>query len=72
MIEQAAAVSASPVVRDAWARGDSIAVHGWIYSVANGLLRDLEVTAASNTEAELARSKAVERIFQTGAASEAR
>jgi len=31
-------------IRDAWARGQSLALHGWIYDLQNGLLRDLEVT----------------------------
>jgi len=31
-------------VQDAWARGQSLAVHGWIYSIANGLITDLNVT----------------------------
>jgi len=32
------------VVRDAWRRGQAVAVHGWIYGVADGRLRDLGVT----------------------------
>jgi carbonic anhydrase len=32
------------VVRDAWRRGQRLAVHGWIYGVADGRLRDLGVT----------------------------
>jgi carbonic anhydrase len=33
-----------PIIRDAWRRGQSLALHGWIYDLRNGLLRDLEVT----------------------------
>jgi len=39
--EQVRNVANTTVVRDAWARGQSVAVHGWIYDVADGLLRDL-------------------------------
>jgi len=37
------------VVQDAWAAGRSLAVHGWIYGVENGLLRDLECTRESSS-----------------------
>lgn len=37
-------VAATTIVRDAWSRGQALAVHGWIYGLADGLLRDLEVT----------------------------
>ena len=37
------------VVQDAWAAGRSLAVHGWIYGVENGLLRDLECTCESTS-----------------------
>jgi len=35
------------IVQDAWRRGQSIAVHGWIYSLADGLLRDLGLAIES-------------------------
>ncbi len=41
VIEQVVNVSQTTVVRDAWARGDALAVHGWIYGIRDGLLRDL-------------------------------
>jgi len=50
VIEQAANVCQTTVVQDAWARGQSLTVHGWIYSVADGLLRDLGVTAGDGPE----------------------
>jgi carbonic anhydrase len=31
-------------VQEAWARGQQLCVHGWIYSLANGLVTDLDVT----------------------------
>jgi carbonic anhydrase len=43
VIEQVVNVSQTTVVHDAWARGQELAVHGVIYAVADGLLRDLEV-----------------------------
>jgi carbonic anhydrase len=32
------------MVRDAWQRGQGLALHGWIYDLRDGLLRDLEVS----------------------------
>ncbi|MEX1184145.1 MAG: carbonate dehydratase [Gemmatimonadota bacterium] len=51
VIEQVVNVSQTTVVRDAWARGHALTVHGWIYNVADGLLRDLGICV--NTESEL-------------------
>jgi len=47
VIEQVANVSQTTIVRDAWSRNQALTVHGWIYDLSNGLLRDLEVTLAS-------------------------
>ena len=44
VVEQVLNVSQTTVVRDAWARGRELAVHGWIYDLRDGLLRDLGVT----------------------------
>jgi carbonic anhydrase len=41
VIEQVVNVCQAPTVREAWARGQPLAVHGWIYSIKDGLLRDL-------------------------------
>jgi carbonic anhydrase len=43
VIEQVMNVSRTTVVRDAWARGQSLTVHGWVYDLRDGLLRDLDV-----------------------------
>jgi carbonic anhydrase len=50
VIEQVVNVSQTTVVREAWSRGRSLAVHGWIYSLDNGLLRDLEMCVTAQTE----------------------
>ncbi|HKH44542.1 MAG TPA: carbonate dehydratase [Thermoanaerobaculia bacterium] len=52
VIEQVVNVSQTTVVRDAWTRGKALAVHGWIYDLGDGLLRDLGVCITN--EAELA------------------
>lgn len=43
VIEQVANVCHTTIVQDAWRRGQELAVHGWIYALDNGLLRDLHV-----------------------------
>jgi carbonic anhydrase len=43
VIEQVLYVSQTTVVREAWARGQPLALHGWIYDVGDGLLRDLDM-----------------------------
>jgi len=50
VIEQVANLSRTTVVRDAWSRGQAVTVHGWIYDLSDGLLRDLDVSAASEQE----------------------
>jgi len=44
VIEQVGNVALSTVLQDAWARGQKIAVHGWVYRLRDGLLKDLQVT----------------------------
>jgi carbonic anhydrase len=44
VIEQVANVCRTSIVEDAWARGQPLTVHGWIYGIHDGLLRDLNVT----------------------------
>jgi carbonic anhydrase len=37
-------LSRLPTVINAWSRGQPLAIHGWVYDLRDGLLRDLEVT----------------------------
>ena len=46
VLAQVAAVAANPFIRDAWSRGQAVAIHGWIYSIQDGLIRDLEATVS--------------------------
>ena len=50
VIEQVANVSQTTIARDAWARGQELTVHGWIYGLQNGLLRDLGTSVRSYEE----------------------
>ncbi|HEX2801098.1 MAG TPA: carbonic anhydrase [Phenylobacterium sp.] len=44
VIRQVRNVASDVFVQDAWARGQSVCVHGWVYSLASGLINDLDVT----------------------------
>ena len=46
VVEQVRHVCQTTIVQDAWRRGQPLAVHGWIYDVCDGLLRDLNSTIA--------------------------
>ena len=51
VIEQVLSVSRTTIVQNAWQRGQELAVHGWIYGLQDGLLRDLGVSVANAAEA---------------------
>ena len=51
-----------PIVQDAWARGQELTVHGWIYGLDDGLLRDLGVTTSAADEIDLRRADTVARL----------
>jgi carbonic anhydrase len=50
VIEQVVNLGQTTVVREAWSRGQAVTLHGWIYDIHDGLIRDLSVTAASESE----------------------
>jgi carbonic anhydrase len=51
VIEQVQNVCHTTIARDAWERGQELNVHGWIYGIADGLVRDLKTTVADFREA---------------------
>jgi carbonic anhydrase len=61
VIEQAANVALSTVLQDAWARGQTINVHGWVYGLKDGLLKDLKVTISNPEEIMNVFSTAIKR-----------
>ncbi len=44
VIEQVGNIALTTTIQDAWARGQQVAIHGWVYGIHNGLLKDLHVT----------------------------
>jgi carbonic anhydrase len=62
VIEQVRNVSRTTIVRDAWERGQALTVHGWIYGLKDGLLRDLGVTASDPRQAVETYEAAIEAL----------
>jgi carbonic anhydrase len=50
-IDQAGHVCETSIVRDAWSRGQALAVHAWIYGLKDGRIRDLGFSAGSRASA---------------------
>jgi carbonic anhydrase len=58
VIEQVGNVALSNVMQDAWARGQKVSVHGWVYGLKDGLVKDLQVT--------MSHSEEVVEVFRNG------
>jgi len=61
-LEQAVNVCRSTIIQDAWARGQSVAVHGWVYTLRDGLAHDLGLNVASMRDLEVQYPEALARI----------
>jgi carbonic anhydrase len=59
VIEQVMNVSRTTIVQNAWDRGQELAVHGWIYGIGDGLLRDLDICITNQRELSTAYEDAV-------------
>jgi carbonic anhydrase len=59
VIEQVVNVCQTTIVQDAWDRGQQLAVHGWVYGLKDGLLRDLGTTVTKVEEASAAYREAL-------------
>jgi len=64
VLEQARNVCRTTVVTDAWQRGQSVVVHGWVYGLDNGLLQDMRITVANSDEMAGAYALALQALHQ--------
>ena len=62
VLEQALNVGETTVVRDAWARGQALSVHGWIYGLSDGRLSDLGMLASGFEELEPSYQASLARL----------
>ncbi|HLA34557.1 MAG TPA: carbonate dehydratase [Rhodocyclaceae bacterium] len=68
ILEQTRHVANTPLVRDAWARGQALTLHGWIYGLSDGLLGDIGIEATASGDVEDAYRRALARIVARNAA----
>lgn len=61
VVEQVVSVSQSTIVRDAWQRGQALSIHGWIYGIGDGMLRDLGMGVSNAEEVTQCYAAALER-----------
>jgi carbonic anhydrase len=61
VLAQVRALAFNPLVNDAWGRGQKLSIHGWIYSIKDGLIRDLEATVSSRKDAAKLKARAAGR-----------
>ncbi len=80
VMEQVFQIGRSPIVQQAWAKGQTLRVHGWVYGLHTGLVRDLHVmidhvqahppapllTMAAQTEQRLVDERHAERQRHAG------
>jgi len=50
VVEQVKNVGNTTIVQEAWLRGQQVTIHGWIYSIMDGLLKDMDVCISSSEE----------------------
>lgn len=58
VLSQVCALAVNPFLQEAWARNQPVSIHGWIYSIKDGLIRDLGVSVSSRKEASRLRDTA--------------
>lgn len=63
VLEQARAAWQTRIVSEAWARGQKLAIHGWIYALHDGRLRDLNVTVNNAAESDEILNRALTGIL---------
>jgi len=66
VIEQVANVAQTTVVRDAWDRGQNLTVHGWVYSLDNGLVNDLGMHLSDHADFAESYARALRDLERTG------
>ncbi|MCK2149945.1 MULTISPECIES: carbonate dehydratase [Marinobacter] len=62
VVEQVNHVSQNSIVQDAWKRGQPLTVHGFVYALRDGVLRDMGLSISSDDERESVRSRTIEEL----------
>ena len=66
VIEQVVNVCQTTILQDAWDRGQQVTVHSWVYSLEDGLVRDLGLAVSDLDSLALQLESSLAR-YQTGA-----
>jgi carbonic anhydrase len=66
VIEQALHICETTIVQDAWTHGRSLSVHAWVYSLRDGLLRDVGFTADSAASVDPTYRAAIDSVRRAG------
>ncbi len=67
VIEQVVNVCQTTIVQNAWQRGQKLAVHGWIYGVADGLIHDVGITVTQTEDLGPMYEQAIARMASSQA-----
>jgi carbonic anhydrase len=51
-------------LQDAWLRGQVVALHGWVYGIHDGLLKDMGITITGNDSLEAVYKAAIQGVGQ--------
>ncbi|MDE2400915.1 MAG: carbonate dehydratase [Burkholderiales bacterium] len=62
VLEQSLNVCQTTVVQDAWARGQEVVVHGWVYGLHDGHLKDMRISVAHPESLQLAYAEALSEL----------
>jgi carbonic anhydrase len=62
VVEQVRNLARTTIVRDAWARKQPLTLHGWIYGIEDGLLRNLNLDLSCESDTRHVTSKAFAAI----------
>jgi carbonic anhydrase len=62
VVQQVTNVCRTTVVQEAWSRGSAVTVHGLVYGLADGILRDLAVSTSSAADVDARRDAAIARL----------
>ena len=65
VVEQVANVCSTSIVQEAWERGQPLAVHGWVYGLRDGLIKDLGISVSSAANLEATYAAAVGRLHDS-------
>jgi len=65
VIRQVSNITTTVTVRDAWDRGQDLSIHGWVYDVADGLVKDLQVTLRAGADSASIIESAIRTAAET-------